>query len=133
MDHDDHVEDELARIALVRPEIEKAEALRMDAHLKVGEHEIVPVVGQLIVQKIRIIEPQPRGAFAFGLLDRRTDILHPPPEVLRIKAHLARSEEHTSELQSLMRISYAVFCLKKNKKTKPITKQKSSTQQQNII
>src|SRR3546814_7462825 len=28
----------------------------------------------------------------------------------------ARSEEHTSELQSLMRISYAVFCLKKNKK-----------------
>src|SRR3546814_1246931 len=31
----------------------------------------------------------------------------------------ARSEEHTSELQSLMRISYAVFCLKK--KTKPHT------------
>src|SRR3546814_6304770 len=29
---------------------------------------------------------------------------------------LARSEEHTSELQSLMRISYAVFCLKKNKR-----------------
>src|SRR3546814_5701555 len=32
-------------------------------------------------------------------------------------ACLARSEEHTSELQSLMRISYAVFCLKKKKKT----------------
>src|SRR3546814_13616224 len=30
--------------------------------------------------------------------------------------HLGRSEEHTSELQSLMRISYAVFCLKKKKK-----------------
>src|SRR3546814_3568069 len=29
--------------------------------------------------------------------------------------NLARSEEHTSELQSLMRISYAVFCLKKKK------------------
>src|SRR3546814_6746087 len=29
-----------------------------------------------------------------------------------------RSEEHTSELQSLMRISYAVFCLKKNTKSK---------------
>src|SRR3546814_19629762 len=29
---------------------------------------------------------------------------------------VARSEEHTSELQSLMRISYAVFCLKKKKK-----------------
>src|SRR3546814_1670569 len=33
----------------------------------------------------------------------------------------ARSEEHTSELQSLMRISYAVFCLKKKKKTEPPT------------
>src|SRR3546814_8393111 len=30
-----------------------------------------------------------------------------------------RSEEHTSELQSLMRISYAVFCLKKKTKTTP--------------
>src|SRR3546814_2545868 len=34
-----------------------------------------------------------------------------------------RSEEHTSELQSLMRISYAVFCLKKNN-----TKHKTNTQ-----
>src|SRR3546814_9416268 len=31
------------------------------------------------------------------------------------KTHASRSEEHTSELQSLMRISYAVFCLKKKK------------------
>src|SRR3546814_7856696 len=31
---------------------------------------------------------------------------------------IERSEEHTSELQSLMRISYAVFCLKKKKKIK---------------
>src|SRR3546814_3933147 len=31
----------------------------------------------------------------------------------------SRSEEHTSELQSLMRISYAVFCLKKKNKTTP--------------
>src|SRR3546814_6168248 len=39
---------------------------------------------------------------------------------------LRRSEEHTSELQSLMRISYAVFCLKKKKKkqTTNITKQR---------
>src|SRR3546814_4601755 len=32
-----------------------------------------------------------------------------------ILVHIHRSEEHTSELQSLMRISYAVFCLKKKK------------------
>src|SRR3546814_9667078 len=35
------------------------------------------------------------------------------PDNARMKAGMARSEEHTSELQSLMRISYAVFCLKK--------------------
>src|SRR3546814_5143199 len=34
-----------------------------------------------------------------------------------VNASSSRSEEHTSELQSLMRISYAVFCLKKKKKT----------------
>src|SRR3546814_1779572 len=33
-----------------------------------------------------------------------------------LKLNKGRSEEHTSELQSLMRISYAVFCLKKKKK-----------------
>src|SRR3546814_5528422 len=35
----------------------------------------------------------------------------------RPRLHRARSAEHTSELQSLMRISYAVFCLKKKKHT----------------
>src|SRR3546814_6902472 len=34
----------------------------------------------------------------------------------RQRQRVGRSEEHTSELQSLMRISYAVFCLKKKKK-----------------
>src|SRR3546814_1018859 len=37
-----------------------------------------------------------------------------------------RSEEHTSELQSLMRISYAVFCLKKKNTTKPATTTKQT-------
>src|SRR3546814_4958743 len=43
---------------------------------------------------------------------RRKDCLHHPTPHPR-----DRSEEHTSELQSLMRISYAVFCLKKQKHT----------------
>src|SRR3546814_2868949 len=48
---------------------------------------------------------------------------------LRARRGRQRSEEHTSELQSLMRISYAVFCLKKkNQKTK---QRKKSTQQYN--
>src|SRR3546814_10278711 len=37
------------------------------------------------------------------------------------RAKPQRSEEHTSELQSLMRISYAVFCLKKKKQTERTT------------
>src|SRR3546814_7700254 len=42
-------------------------------------------------------------------LSERGDV-HAP---FQSQAHVSRSEEHTSELQSLMRISYAVFCLKK--------------------
>src|SRR3546814_5185956 len=58
--------------------------------------------------------------------------------VFKTGKSLQRSEEHTSELQSLMRISYAVFCLKKkkkrNNKVRPKTKQnktnKTTTQHQ---
>src|SRR3546814_5020420 len=52
-----------------------------------------------------------RGALAF----QPTDDLLITPSIQYQKRNL-RSEEHTSELQSLMRISYAVFCLKKKKK-----------------
>src|SRR3546814_1449140 len=41
-------------------------------------------------------------------------------------AFFSRSEEHTSELQSLMRISYAVFCLKKKKQNKRLIPQTRS-------
>src|SRR3546814_6251504 len=46
-------------------------------------------------------------AFSFQRLEQCAGMMDHPP----------RSEEHTSELQSLMRISYAVFCLKKQKQT----------------
>src|SRR3546814_2164631 len=44
-------------------------------------------------------------------------VAHEHPEKLHTVGRPARSEEHTSELQSLMRISYAVFCWKKNNRT----------------
>src|SRR3546814_2314731 len=47
--------------------------------------------------------------------DGWTDLARSLSSVDGAKAILGRSEEHTSELQSLMRISYAVFCLKKKK------------------
>src|SRR3546814_7702570 len=45
--------------------------------------------------------------------DLRRSGLRPPTCFGSFAAEATRSEEHTSELQSLMRISYAVFCLKK--------------------
>src|SRR3546814_4550565 len=53
------------------------------------------------------------GARHHGLCRHASAAFAPVQEI----AGAARSEEHTSELQSLMRISYAVFCLKKKKKT----------------
>src|SRR3546814_6953698 len=66
-----------------------------------------PFGAELVVQLEPLLEAalgvgQDRLGRAFGLQDAAV-------------AHLVRSEEHTSELQSLMRISYAVFCLKKKK------------------
>src|SRR3546814_2337420 len=52
---------------------------------------------------------QPRRAVEFG----QYVALHLSDAMFRRNRSAERSEEHTSELQSLMRISYAVFCLKK--------------------
>src|SRR3546814_10425854 len=62
-----------------------------------------------------------REYISHGLRERAIDIVNldlGPRTDLEISERLrgdVRSEEHTSELQSLMRISYAVFCLKKKK------------------
>src|SRR3546814_7180634 len=60
--------------------------------------------------------PGPGGAHAFGL-HRRRQPHRGDQRRLELRQRRPRSEEHTSELQSLMRISYAVFCLKKKKRT----------------
>src|SRR3546814_1327368 len=71
---------------------------RIDAGLALGTIE-----GHLPDGGIRILGGRGKGPVA---------IVH-----LHHWAALVRSEEHTSELQSLMRISYAVFCLKKKTKS----------------
>src|SRR3546814_3909069 len=76
--------------------------------------------------------PDPRPAHAavaqVGPRRERQQRQQQPPQAQRQRqlalGQPVRSEEHTSELQSLMRISYAVFCLKKKKTT---TNQKKTT------
>src|SRR3546814_7779707 len=64
-----------------------------------------------------------RGVWRAGLAARHHDGWG---REFLVSAHRdRRSEEHTSELQSLMRISYAVFCLKKKKTLDTIHKNKS--------
>src|SRR3546814_9951189 len=65
-------------------------------------------------------DDQPRqGADPVASIDRDARPGEPEPaerpDAAALSKRTARSEEHTSELQSLMRISYAVFCLEKKK------------------
>src|SRR3546814_3385039 len=85
-------------------------------------------------------DPQRRHRAACGRISQNAAIAcasrtadrtrgHPPPRPSPRKGH--RSEEHTSELQSLMRISYAVFCLKKKTKKTTNKQEHKSTKQIN--
>src|SRR3546814_6817499 len=83
----------------------------------VAEHIFV-AVGRNIVQH-QPVALADRLAADFDVFPRAAhEMLHGrrPANRLLDQSRLVRSEEHTSELQSLMRISYAVFCLKKKKK-----------------
>src|SRR3546814_5916542 len=67
---------------------------------------------QQLIRHARVAVPD-----EIELIDRRVeDQLECSTRVVKRASHTCRSEEHTSELQSLMRISYTVFCLKKKKK-----------------
>src|SRR3546814_2747464 len=73
-------------------------------------------VGELEGRVRRRLQPHQRRVLARG--DDRLGV----GDVDQLRAHPApalRSEEHTSELQSLMRISYAVFCLKNKQNNEP--------------
>src|SRR3546814_2218767 len=70
-----------------------------------------------IVELSRFAKGEAHGQSAHFVPRRRKFPSGPSARHRRARhRELKRSEEHTSELQSLMRISYAVFCLKKKKK-----------------
>src|SRR3546814_7545682 len=67
--------------------------------------------GQTLSRHLRTLAESPRNSSALRGAGEAALSLGDPQTALTF----FRSEEHTSELQSLMRISYAVFCLKKKK------------------
>src|SRR3546814_4238960 len=86
-------------------------------HLRdMGRADIKVVVGGVIpAQDYDML----REAGVQAIFGPGTNLVEAAGEVLKLLGHNLppiRSEEHTSELQSLMRISYAVFCLKKKNK-----------------
>src|SRR3546814_2362887 len=77
---------------------------------------------QLLQLTDRMIKTVPEVDHVFGKAGRADTATDPAPmemfeTTITFKPKDQRSEEHTSELQSLMRISYAVFCLKKKQTT----------------
>src|SRR3546814_5756293 len=73
----------------------------------------LPLSGSRMAKLAPLIAPSILSADLARLGDEVANVLGAGAPVT---GEFARSEEHTSELQSLMRISYAVFCLKKKKK-----------------
>src|SRR3546814_2800638 len=75
-----------------------------------------------LVKPLGIFQRRKPAGLPIGIAMFHAEIIiaYVPPEVIK-RTHQLRSEEHTSELQSLMRTSYAVFC--SQKKTKNPTSQ----------
>src|SRR3546814_1747205 len=87
-------------------------------------------VVDLRVHRLRVEEHGPGIVGMVGVAgdvgEEEPELLASPPE--RLGRAPQRSEEHTSELQSLMRISYAVFCLKKKTHNNEHTESKAADQ-----
>src|SRR3546814_5319189 len=76
------------------------------------------------------IAPDGAAKISFVRVPTLDEVPYPVKMEPNLVAEFYRSEEHTSELQSLMRISYAVFCLKKKKKK---THKNSKSKKENKI
>src|SRR3546814_8423652 len=79
-------------------------------HRRLGERRALHQRERMIDRRGKVAERVEKGAIEIEA-DNRKRKSHGP---LSVSVSVERSEEHTSELQSLMRNSYAVFCLKKN-------------------
>src|SRR3546814_4060054 len=98
------------------PDLLPVRLLRTDAALPLPRGEAAaPGARALFLRSFVVAITNPKALLFMSAFLPQFIALGAPllPQYLALAAVLARSEEHTSELQSLMRISYAVFCLKK--------------------
>src|SRR3546814_7449037 len=84
-------------------------------------YELLILYGGTALGHRLILQMQARNTGILEQTHRLGDVDRPAVTIVGVGDQRYRSEEHTSELQSLMRISYAVFCLKKKKKTSKLT------------
>src|SRR3546814_1396620 len=113
--------------------VHRATVMLLDQHRPAGQLENILVIKDeaLPLGRARIDDPgAPAAAFGIDHLQRLAapGLFDDGAGAVRLEQRFEdhRSEEHTSELQSLMRISYAVFCLKKQ------TKKKNNTHDSNL-
>src|SRR3546814_10234655 len=83
--------------------------------------QLIESIGNALRVGISRVESEHRRLAGRNTLERIEVVRDVCPASRALGPRDFRSEEHTSELQSLMRISYAVFCLNKKKKTKSHT------------
>src|SRR3546814_7653548 len=122
------LEHEAAALRAERVELQK-NAIRLEAASRTAEIQYrellarfqrevpsgeIRELSQLVADRLDQGVPADRIAFFINAADRVRDCGNPETK----RFIVPRSEEHTSELQSLMRISYAVFCFKKKNNTK---------------
>src|SRR3546814_8896018 len=108
-----------------------AEKQKIRIRLKAYDHEVIDQSTKKIVETVLRTQATVRGPIPLPTENHRYTVIRGPHkdkdsrehfemrihkrliDILEPSAKTVRSEQHTSELQSLMRISYAVFCLKK--------------------
>src|SRR3546814_2519948 len=100
---------------ITRGQVKKLEASGIETMAALARHDgpvrgVASATAEKLVGQARLQHARKTGEPAFELRPAQPG-----------KGFDLRSEEHTSELQSLMRISYAVFCLKKKTTRKPYT------------
>src|SRR3546814_5359928 len=108
----------------LKPSVAKAVTLEVSPQ-QAQKLALASQLGSLALMLRNLGDAEPEMVKTITTRDLSVGEANNPPKVAE-----ARSEEHTSELQSLMRISYAVFCLKKKQIARAILQTSTLQQQQ---